>query len=49
LTPIFYNRAGEALHLPQRFEEAIRKVTSAVCCVGCKHSHVGVPPVAGVT
>jgi hypothetical protein len=47
LTPIFYNRAGEVLHLPQRFEEAIRKVTSAVCCVGCKHSHVGVPPVAG--
>ena len=49
LTPIFYDRAGEVLHLPQRFEEAIRKVTSAVCCVGCKHSHVGVPPVAGVT
>ena len=47
LTPVFYNRAGEMLHLPQRFEEAIRKVTSAVCCVGCKHSHAGVPPVAG--
>ena len=47
LTPLFYDRAGEVLHLPQRFEEAIRKVTSAVCCVGCKHSHVGVPPVAG--
>ena len=47
LTPIFYSRAGEVLHLPQRFEEAIRKVTAAVCCVGCKHSHAGVPPVAG--
>ena len=47
LTPNFYDRAGEVLHLPQRFEEAIRKVTGAVCCVGCKHSHVGVPPVAG--
>jgi hypothetical protein len=47
LTPIFYDRAGEVLHMPQRFEEAIRKVTSAVCWVGCKHSHVGVPPVAG--
>ena len=47
MTPIFYDRAGEELHLPQRFEEAIRKVTSAVCCVGCKHSHAGVPPVAG--
>jgi hypothetical protein len=47
LTPLFYDRAGEVLHLPQRFEEAIRKVTAAVCCVGCKHSHAGVPPVAG--
>ena len=46
LTPIFYDRAGEVLHMPQRFEEAIRKVTAAVCCVGCKHSHIGVPPVA---
>jgi hypothetical protein len=34
------------LHLPQQFEEAIRKVTAADCCVGCKHSHGGVPPVA---
>jgi hypothetical protein len=47
LTPIFYNRAGEVLPLPQQFEEAIRKLTSAVCCIGCKHTHVGVPPVAG--
>ena len=47
LTPIFYSRAGEVLPIPLPFEDAIRKVTSAVCCVGCKHSHVGVPPVAG--
>ena len=47
LAPIFYDRAGEVMHLPQRFEEAIGKVTSAVCCVGCKHSHGGVPPVSG--
>jgi hypothetical protein len=45
LTPIFYDRAGELLPLPQRFEDAIRKITAAVCCVGCKHTHVGVPPV----
>lgn len=45
LAPIFYDRAGEVLPLPQRFEEAIRKITAAVCCVGCKHTHVGVPPV----
>jgi len=42
--PIFYDRAGEVLPLPQRFEEAIRKITAAVCCVGCKHTHVGMPP-----
>jgi hypothetical protein len=49
LTPIFYDRAGELLPLPQQFEDAIKKITAAVCCVGCKHSHVGVPPViAGV-
>jgi hypothetical protein len=50
LTPIFYDRAGELLPLPERFEDAIRKITAAVCCVGCKHTHVGVPPViAGET
>ena len=47
VSPIFYDRAGEVLRLPQRFEEAINKVTATVCCVGCKHAHVGVPPVAG--
>lgn len=47
LTPIFYSRAGEVLPIPPPFEDAIRKVTAAVCCVGCKHLHVGVPPVAG--
>lgn len=46
LTPIFYDRAGELLPLPRQFEDAIRKITGAVCCVGCKHTHVGVPPVA---
>jgi len=45
LTPIFYDRSGELLPLPRRFEGAIRKITAAVCCVGCKHTHVGVPPV----
>jgi len=48
LTPVFYNRAGEVLHLPQRFEEAVRKVTTAVCCVGYKHTHVGVRPNATI-
>jgi hypothetical protein len=46
LAPVFYTRSGEPMELPRRFEEAIRKITSAVCCVGCKHTHVGVPPQA---
>ena len=48
LTPIFYSRAGEVLPLPPPFEEAIRKTTVAVCCLGCKHTHVGVPPIVAV-
>jgi hypothetical protein len=46
LAPVFYTRAGEPTQVPRRFEEAIRKVTAAVCCIGCKHAHVGVPPKA---
>jgi hypothetical protein len=44
LAPIFYTRAGEAMEMPQRFEEAVRKITAAVCCIGCKHTHIGIPP-----
>lgn len=44
LMPEFYSRAGEVLELPQQFEWAIRKITACVCCIGCRHSHVGVPP-----
>jgi hypothetical protein len=44
LAPIFYTRAGEPMEVPLRFEEVIRKVTGAVCCIGCNHTHVGVPP-----
>jgi hypothetical protein len=47
LAPVFYTRSGEPMGLPRRFEEAIRKITSAVCCIGCKHTHVGVPPQTG--
>jgi hypothetical protein len=46
LAPTFYNRAGEPMGLPQRFEEAVRKITGAVCCIGCRHTHLGVTPVA---
>ena len=45
LTPVFYSRAGELIDLPDRFETAIKKLTAAICCVGCRHTHVAVAPV----
>ena len=45
LTPIFYDRAGEVLPIPKRFEDATRKLTTVVCCLGCQHTHLGVPPI----
>jgi hypothetical protein len=48
LAPVFYSRAGEVLPLPPLFEEAVRKTTAAACCVGCKHTHVGVSPMVVV-
>lgn len=44
VAPTFYSRAGEEMKLPERFEAAIRAITSAVCCIGCKHTHVGAAP-----
>ncbi len=44
LAPIFYSRGGEAISPSEQFETAIRKITGAVCCIGCRHTHVGVPP-----
>jgi hypothetical protein len=42
--PVFYTTAGEVLDLPERFNEAIRKITCAVACLGCKHTHIAVAP-----
>lgn len=44
VAPVFYDRSGESTDLPSRFEEAIRKVTKSVCCIGCHHTHVGAAP-----
>jgi hypothetical protein len=46
VAPMFYNRAGEIIGLPHRFENAIKRITAAVCCIGCRHTHVGVSPIA---
>jgi len=42
--PVFYTAAGEVLDLPEQFNEAIRKITCAVACLGCKHTHIAVTP-----
>lgn len=44
LAPTFYSRGGEVIDLPTRFETAVRKITGAVCCIGCRHTHLGMPP-----
>ncbi len=44
VAPAFYTAAGEVLDLPNRFEGAIRKITGAVACLGCKQTHVAVAP-----
>jgi hypothetical protein len=46
VAPVFFTAAGEVLTLPNRFEEAIRKITGAVACLGCKHTHIAVAPAA---
>ena len=44
LAPTFYDRAGEMVYLPHRFEAAIKKITGAVCCIGCRHTHIAFAP-----
>jgi hypothetical protein len=44
VAPVFYTAAGEMLNLPDRFDETTRKITGAVACIGCKHTHIAVAP-----
>jgi hypothetical protein len=38
--PVFYTRAGERVALPDNLQDAVTRITSAVCCVGCRHCHL---------
>ena len=38
--PVFYTRAGERVVLPNDFQDAATRTTSAVCCLGCRHCHL---------
>jgi hypothetical protein len=40
VSPVFYNRAGETLTPPTVFQDAVVRITTAVCCLGCRHSHL---------
>jgi hypothetical protein len=49
IAPVFYTAAGEVRQLPSQFEDAVRKVTGALSCVGCKHSHIATAPTPKMT
>jgi hypothetical protein len=38
--PVFYTRAGERAALPNAFQDPGSQITSAVCCIGCRHCHL---------
>ena len=40
VSPVFYTRAGEHVVLPNDFQDAATRITSAVCCLGCRHCHL---------
>ena len=45
--PVFYTRAGERMVLSNDLQDAAIRITSAVCCVGCRHCHLlGPSPIA---
>lgn len=38
--PAFFSRSGEALLMPEKFRDAVTRISAAVCCVGCRHCHI---------
>src|SRR5258707_8347694 len=38
--PVFYTRAGEHVVLPNDLQDPVHRITSAVCCLGCRHCHL---------
>ena len=44
VVPVFNYDAGDMSDPPEKFHDAIKWATECSCCVGCKHSHAGVPP-----
>lgn len=46
VSPVFYTRGGERVVLPNDFQDAAARITSAVCCLGCRHCHLLEPGLA---
>jgi hypothetical protein len=40
VSPVFYTRAGERVVLANDLHDAATRITSAVCCLGCRHCHL---------
>jgi hypothetical protein len=38
--PLFLSRSGEPASPPASFENAVVRITTAVSCIGCRHSHL---------
>ena len=46
--PAFFSRSGEVLPVPHEFQDAVMRISAAVCCVGCRHCHLLQPATIGV-
>jgi hypothetical protein len=40
VSPAFYSRSGETVAVPPEFQDAVTRVSAAVCCLGCRHCHL---------
>lgn len=44
VSPVFYDRSGEAMNIPLPFEAAVRRAVAGANCCGCRHVHLLEPP-----
>lgn len=44
VSPVFYDRGGEAMKIPGAFEAAVRRAVVGANCCGCHHVHLLEPP-----
>jgi hypothetical protein len=44
VSPVFYDRGGEAMKIPRSFEAAVHRAVAGANCCGCRHVHLLEPP-----